>query len=373
MHPDRARWLPRPACVAQQMIRGYLATTQAAKAVGVRTTSLRRWVEQGIVQPTLVAAGEQQMWILDDLRRQLNERTRPLRPTGQGHAIEGLSSPMVEFDNVSKTLQGREVLKNVSLKIPGGQTTAVMGGSGSGKTVLARHLAGEMEPSEGRILVSGESIWESSQEKWASIVRGFGVLFGARSTYDDRIDRSVSVLDNLTLVLKLIEADESVVEQTALEWAREWDLEEICGSITESVDSQSRHRLCLAQALIADPPLAIIDDPGLAVDITHVDAEIQSIKRWRERTGSTILLTTHSLMFAKALAQQVAIMRDGEIIACGSTDEILDGVDDDATFEKRFHQELSVRESDTERLRALQTDTPRWANVRYLDVGRARR
>lgn len=353
------------------MIRGYLATTQAARAVGVRTTSLRRWVEQGIVAPTLVAAGEQQMWILDDLRRQLSERIRPLRPTGQGHAIDGLSSPMVEFDNVSKSFQGRAVLKNVSLKMPGGQTTAVMGGSGSGKTVLALHLAGEMEPSEGRILVSGESIWDFSRERLASIAQGFGVFFGATGTYDDRIDRSVSVLDNLTLVLKLIEADESVVERRALEWAREWDLEEVRASITESVDSQSRHHLCFAQALVADPPLAIIDDPSLAVDITHVDSEIQSIKRWQQRTRSTMLLTTHSLMFAKALAQQVAIMREGEIIACGPTDEILAGVHDDATFEKRYHQKLSVRESDTERLRALQTDSPRWKNVQYVDIGRA--
>jgi phospholipid/cholesterol/gamma-HCH transport system ATP-binding protein len=355
------------------MTRGYLATTQAAKAVGVRTTSLRRWVEQGTVRPTLIAAGDQQMWILDDLRRQLDDRVRPLRPTGQGHAIVGMSSPTGEFENVSKSFQGREVLKNVSLKIPGGQTTAVMGGSGSGKTVLARHLTGELEPSEGRVLISGESIWDSPREKWADTAQGLGVFFGARSTYDDRIDRSVSVLDNLALVLKSIEADDSVVERRALDWAREWDLEEVSASITDSVDSQSRHRLCLAQALVADPPLAIIDDPGVAVDIMHVDSEIQSIKKWRERTGSTILLTTHSLMFAKALAQQVAIMRDGEIIACGSTEEILVDVHDDATFEQRFNQTLSVRESDTERLRALQPESPRWRSVEYLDVGRARR
>jgi ABC-type multidrug transport system ATPase subunit len=364
---------PRPVCHPYKVVRGYLTTAQAARAAGVRVTSLRRWAEQDIVHPTLTAAGGQQMWILDDLRRQLSDRVRPLRPTGQGHAIPGLSSPTVEFDNVGKSFKGRKVLTNVCLKMSGGETTAVMGAQGSGKTVLARHLAGELKPSEGRILVNDESIWEAPTERLASIVEGFGVFFGARRTYDDYIDRSISVLDNLTLVLRSIETSELAAASKALEWAREWDLEESSASITENVDSLSRHRLCLAQALIADPPLAVIDDPGPAVDINHVDLEIQSIKNWRERTRGTILLMTHSLMFARALAHQVAIIREGEIIASGPVDEVLAGVYDDKTFEKRFHQTLSVRESDTDRLRNLGTDATRWKSIHYLDAGRATR
>jgi ABC-type multidrug transport system ATPase subunit len=293
-------------------------------------------------------------------------------PDGQGYAVPGLTSPTVVFDGVGTSFDGRRVLRNVSLRVAGGSTTALMGQSGSGKSVLARHLAGELVPSEGRVLVAGEAIWDAARERRAVDPRRFGVLFGANQSYDDHIDRSRSVLDNLTAVLVRAGVDPADAVERARAHAREWDLDRVADVRAEDVESITRHRLCLAQALVGDPPLVVIDDPSWAVDIHHVQDEVRFIRAWQRRTGGTILLTTHSIMFAKALAHQVAIMRGGEIVASGPTDEVLAGVDNDASFERRFHQSLSVRESDVERLRDLGTDNVRWGGS-YLDIARPMR
>jgi ABC-type multidrug transport system ATPase subunit len=288
-------------------------------------------------------------------------------PSGQGGASAELVSPGVEFEDVGRSFDGRRVLNGVSLQVRGGHTVAVMGQSGSGKSVLARLLAAELAPSRGRILVAGTPL--APLDDGPSIARRFGVLFGANKSYDRHIDRSISVRDNLRIVLERASFDEAAVKARLRQWARDWDLADVLDMPAGRVDSITRHRLCLAQALVADPPLAIIDDPSWAVDIHHVDAEVALIRSWQNRTGGTLLLTTHSIMFAKALADQVAVMRAGEVIAHGPTGAVLGDITDDETFERRFRSRLSVRESDVVRLRALGTDNVRWGGT-YLDIGR---
>lgn len=194
------------------------------------------------------------------------------------------------------------------------------------------------------------------------------MFFGAHKTFDDKLNRSISVLDNLRIPIRQANDDEDAVTSKARAWAREWDLSHVADIVAEDIDSITRHRLCLAQAMVADPALVIVDDPSAAVDIGHIMAEVESIRRWQTRTGATIFLTTHSIRFAKGLADQVAIIRGGEIVAAGAADDILRDVHDDKTFEERFGVELSFRESDPERLRALATEKPRGNRHMYLDM-----
>lgn len=289
-------------------------------------------------------------------------------PAAQGHSISGLRSPTVEFDNVSTVIDGRQILTNVNLRVPGGQTIAIMGAQRSGKTVLAQHLAGQLRPAGGRVLVGGTSIWDTEDALAGGTPSGVGTFFGASRTFDDMLDRSISVLDNLRIPLHRADDDEDAVTRKAIAWAGEWDLDTDLHAIAGDIGSVNRHRLCLAQAMVADPPLVVVDDPSAAVDIGHIIAEVESIKRWQRRTGGTIFLTTHSLRFARGLAHQVAVLRDGGIIAYGPTEEVLDGVTDVATFESRFGVILSFREADPERLRALGTELARRNKSMYADV-----
>lgn len=290
-------------------------------------------------------------------------------PAGQGHAVPGFLPPDVEFHEVSACVASRLILNRISLRLPTGQTTALMGQSGSGKTVLARHLAGDLKPTSGRILIDGEPLWQGTPERLIPAARDFGLMFGANRSYDYFIDRSLPVLDNLTAVLAQILDDPATVADRAWAHAREWDLDGVAEQRTDTVDSITRHRLCLSQAFVADPTLVIVDDPSWAVDIHHIDGEVAAVRDWQRRTGGTILLTTHSIMFAQALAEQIVVLRSGEVVAAGPTADMLRGVVDDESFERRFGARLSVRESDVERLRALGTDDVRWGGS-YLDIQR---
>ena len=290
-------------------------------------------------------------------------------PEAQGHQVARISSPSVEFDQVSVTLNGRPVVKDVCLQMAGGQTMAVMGPRGSGKTVLAGTLAGRVRPSTGRVLIDGESIWGDAPEEFIKQLKETGVLFGANSTFDDKLDRSRTVLDNLKIPLRENQ-DSDQATHTAQQWAAEWDLSEVLDQVAEDIDTTARHRLCLAQTMVADPPMVIVDDPSAAVDLNHIMAEIASIKRWQRRTGGTIFLTTHSLGLARGLAHHVAILREGQIIADGATNDVLGEVHSDDAFEDKFGCSLSYRESDPERLKALGTEysrtqrNPTW----YVDI-----
>jgi ABC-type multidrug transport system ATPase subunit len=283
---------------------------------------------------------------------------------------DGLRSPSVECDHLSINLGGREVINNVCFQLPGGKTIAVMGPRRSGKSVLAGSLAGRIRPSGGRILVNGESIWENASEQLVGQLKRTGVFFGANRTFDDKLDRSRSVLDNLKIPLEGLDTDGDSATAKALEWAREWDLGEVTDIIARDIDSIARHRLCLAQTMVADPPLVIVDDPSSAVDLKHIMAEIKSINRWQRRTGGTIFLTTHSIGLARGLADQIAVLREGEIIATGTAEDMLKDVRGDTTFEEKFGVALSYREADPERLKAMGTEQARARrnNSMYSDM-----
>lgn len=290
-------------------------------------------------------------------------------PVGQGYAVAGVGPPEIEFDGATLAAGHRVLLDQISVRIPAGTTVAVMGPSGSGKTLLARLLAGELRTDAGHILVDGGPLWRDVPARLAPAVGVCGLLLGASRSYDRFIDRSRSVLDNLSGVLARASGEPAGDPGRVRERAREWCLDTVLDRCADELDSITRHRLCLAQAFVADPSLAIVDDPNWAVDINHVDAEIEAIRRWRGRVGGTLLLTTHSLMLARALADQVLVLRAGMVVAAGPTDEVLRDVVDDETFERRFGGRLSVRESDVERLRALGTDEVRWVGD-YLDMQR---
>jgi phospholipid/cholesterol/gamma-HCH transport system ATP-binding protein len=210
------------------------------------------------------------------------------------------------------------------------------------------------------------------RERFASLSDGFGVLLGDYGTYQDRIDRSISLLENLAYALRKAGLDEKSATAKACECASEWDFEEFAADTPDRVDSLVRHRFCLAHALVADPPLAIIDDPNRAFDINHLESGIRSIEGWQARTRGTIMLTTHSIALAKALAYTVAIICAGEIIDFGPPAKLLSGVRDDATFVRRFGMELAVREADPERLEALTRPFEKGRKGFYLDMQRRR-
>jgi ABC-type multidrug transport system ATPase subunit len=196
-----------------------------------------------------------------------------------------------------------------------------------------------------------------------------GVLRGGTRIRESHIDPASSVRENIIELLRRSSDCANPDEEVGV-WLTDYDLTEVADSLPDKLGSGARRRLALALALAWDPALVVVDDPGEAFDYVHRGLLVKAFKKWHVRTGATVLITLHSLELAKILGHQVAVLRDGRVLAQGIPARVLDGVIDDETFEARFHTGLGgVAEADSLRLGNLRTDAVRWGG-NYLDLGR---
>lgn len=221
--------------------------------------------------------------------------------------------PAVQFAEVSASRGGRLVLRHVSLSVPQGQTVALVGRSGSGKTTLLRLVNRLLDPDSGNVLVDGRSTRD-----WDPIAlrRRTGYVI-----QDTGLFPHVTVADNIATVPRLLAwpADrvatrvDELLTLVGLEPAvfRERWPDELSGG--------QRQRAGLARALAADPPLLLMDEPFGALDpITkgELHAEFLRVQRTLHRS---VILVTHDMAEACALADQIAVLHEGELIACDTT------------------------------------------------------
>lgn len=197
----------------------------------------------------------------------------------QGHDVDQLDSPAIEFENISTTFTDRQVLNGVNLRVLAGQTTALMGEEQAGKSVLVRHLLGTVKPTQGRVLLNGESIWDMPEDRFSGLSDGFGMIEGERRTHDNKLDSDRSVIDNLAAPLVEGGMSEEDAQAKATLCIEEWELGESADIRADELDTVARRRLALAQAFVGDPPVVIIDDPRSAFDIHHIDSEVRVYPR----------------------------------------------------------------------------------------------
>ena len=266
-----------------------------------------------------------------------------------------------------------EALTGLSLVLPAGQVTVLLGDHQSGKSLLALHLLGEVAPDHGQVLVDGRSLWEMPEQQRVEVHDSFGVLRGGSAIRESKIDVETTVRANLTAQLR--HGQTSAHPEGAVgEWLEHYDLTPDAESLPDALDSGARRRLAVALALAGDPAVVVIDDPGQAMDSTHLRHMVDSVRGWQARTGSTVLLTVHSLEIALDLGHQVAVLGGGRVVAHGHPKDVLSGVDDDETFHQRFGTGLGgISEADPLRLNHLHTDQARqfhgWGRS-YLNIAR---
>jgi ABC-type glutathione transport system ATPase component len=117
---------------------------------------------------------------------------------------------------------------------------------------------------------------------------------------------------------------------------RELSLDDLADELPERLPAHANKRLALARALVLDAPLTVLDEIDVGLDRGHAEAMLEAVRNLRERTGGTLLVTTHNLELARALADKLAVLVNGRIIAAGRPVVVLDGVRDAADFDRRF-------------------------------------
>ena len=221
-----------------------------------------------------------------------------------------MSPPAVQFAEVSASRGGRTVLRQVSLSVAAGQTVALVGRSGSGKTTLLRLVNRLLDPDSGDVLVDG-----LSTRAWnpVDLRRRTGYVI-----QDAGIFPHVTVAGNIATVPRLLEWPSARIEARVDELLTLVGLDPAVfrGRWPDQLSGGQRQRAGLARALAADPPLLLMDEPFGALDpITkgELHAEFQRVQRTLHRS---VILVTHDMAEACLLADQIAVLHDGEVIAC---------------------------------------------------------
>ena len=218
-----------------------------------------------------------------------------------------MSSPAVEFRNVSYTVSGRSILSDISLTVETGETLVLLGRSGSGKTTLLKMVNRLIEPTSGEIILDGKSVRERAPE---SLRRSIGFVIQDGGLFPHR-----TVEQNIGLVPRLAEWPPQKISDRVRTLMSVMGLApEIYGSrYPRHLSGGEKQRVGIARALAVDPRMLLLDEPFAALDpITRFELQ-RHFLQLRNELGKTAIFVTHDIREALMMASRIAVLHNGRI------------------------------------------------------------
>ena len=227
---------------------------------------------------------------------------------------------MIRVEDLWKSFGGHEVLKGVSLEIPTGTTYVILGGSGSGKTVLMKHVIGLLKPDSGTVLVDGIEIPKLAGRELTEARRMFGMVFQGAALFD-----SMTVYENVAFPLherqRSIRPDE--LRRRVVEKLKVVDLDEdVLERFPSELSGGMRKRVALARAVVHDPKVVLYDEPTTGLDPITTGSVDEMIMTAKQRLGVTSMVISHDIASAFKVADRLAVLYDGHIAAQGTPEEV---------------------------------------------------
>jgi phospholipid/cholesterol/gamma-HCH transport system ATP-binding protein len=227
---------------------------------------------------------------------------------------------VIEVKDLHKSFGGNHVLRGISLTVERGTTYVVLGGSGSGKTVLMKHVIGLLRPDQGTVFVDGVEIPKLEGRQLTEARRMFGMVFQGAALFD-----SMTVFENVAFPLK--ERQRSIraaeLRRRVVEKLKIVDLEEdVLNRFPSELSGGMRKRVALARAVVHEPKVILYDEPTTGLDpitTAYVDDMILQAKR---RLGVTSMVISHDIASAFKVADHLAVLYDGGIAAQGTPEEV---------------------------------------------------
>lgn len=232
---------------------------------------------------------------------------------------------MIEIENLYKSFKDKKVLQGVNLNITRGETIAIIGRSGCGKSVLLKHIVGLLEPDSGQVKVEGLVIKDLDSKRLYEVRRKFGFLFQGAALFD-----SMTVEENVSLPLqesgeKLSAAQiASVVEEklalVGLAKTQKLKPAELSGGM--------KKRVALARALVTNPQYILYDEPTTGLDPVMSDSIDELIRDLSVKLDVTSIVVTHDMFSVKKTSDRIAMMHEGVIYFSGTQDDFNNSKDD---------------------------------------------
>ena len=235
--------------------------------------------------------------------------------------------PLVEFKHVTFAYPGaqgeRVILKAVSLSVPRGKVTALMGASGGGKTTVLRLIGGQQTAGSGEVLFDGRDIADLNRNDLYAARRHMGMLFQFGALFTD-----LSVFDNVAFPLREHTAlSEAMVRDIVLMKLNAVGLRGARALMPSEISGGMARRVALARAIALDPELIMYDEPFAGLDPISLGTAAQLIRQLNDALGITSIVVSHDLEETFRIADKVIILANGGIAAQGTPDEVRHSTD----------------------------------------------
>ena len=229
----------------------------------------------------------------------------------------------IELVDIHKAFGDNEVLKGFSLSIQEGQTTSVIGGSGSGKSVALKHIVGLLRPDQGEVWVDGENVSRLDQESLYVLRRNVGYVFQFAALFD-----SMTIEENVGMGLKRMGGySDAEIRDRAEECLRLVNLEGYGDRLPAQLSGGQRKRAGLARAIATQPKYILYDEPTTGLDPLTTAVIDELIMRMSDELSVTGLVITHNMTSAFRVSDRIAMLYDGRIRYEGTPEEVRNAED----------------------------------------------
>src|SRR5437588_3942542 len=236
-------------------------------------------------------------------------------PTQDRHRHNG---SMIAVQGLAKRIGAQEILRGIDLNVARGETLAIIGRSGGGKSVLLKHLIGLMRPDAGEILIEGQNIIQMTERDLASIRQKVGILFQGSALFD-----SMTVAENIAFPLREAgERDPNVLRKRVTEMLEVMELQGQEEKMPVNLSGGMKKRVGLARSIIRQPSCILYDEPTSGLDPVVSDSINKLIRRLQQRLGVTSIVVTHDMKNAFHVADRIAYLHDGRIYFHGTPSEL---------------------------------------------------
>jgi phospholipid/cholesterol/gamma-HCH transport system ATP-binding protein len=232
--------------------------------------------------------------------------------------MESTSDIAISVKDVCKSFNSNEVLRGITMDVPTGTTAAVMGASGSGKSVLIKTIVRLLEPDSGEVRVRGQRIDQLDEDELARARLAMGYLFQGGALFD-----SMTVYGNLDFILKRHSDLKGGLRRQAVLETLEWVmLADHAHKFPSELSGGQRKRVALARAIVLQPKVLFYDEPTTGLDPVTVRAVSELIALSRDDRGVSSIVITHDVLCAEIVADHVFFLHEGRLLADGSLEEV---------------------------------------------------
>lgn len=228
------------------------------------------------------------------------------------------ADPMIEVRHLRKSFDGKTVLEDVSFTVPRGAVCVVMGGSGSGKSTILRHLIGAYKPDEGEIYLDGEEITRLSERQMERVRRKFGMLFQGGALLS-----SLTIGENIALPIRhhteLPNETIEIMVKMKLELVGLRDAEHLKPS---QISGGMQKRVSLARAIALDPKIVFYDEPSAGLDPVVSGVIDKLMIDLAKVMGITSVVVTHDMQSIFRIADMIVMLHRGRIVACDTPENV---------------------------------------------------